>query len=117
MTPRNRQPNSANDRPEDGRMWLSIAGSRNRNALPGMTGRERHASRPGGDRTALPDNGAKIHFLHGHEAADQSHSQGPPERDGRAYMPRLECFEGAVHMGPLPCRCGGRRAGRGHASK
>jgi hypothetical protein len=110
MTPRNRQPNSANDRPEDGGMWLSVAGSRNRNAFPGLAANDRHASRPGDDRTALPADWAKIHNLYGHPAATQSHSQSPPERVGRAYMPTFECVEGAVHRGPLPCLCGGRRA-------
>jgi hypothetical protein len=115
MTPRNRQPNSANDRQEDGRMWLSVAGSRNRNALPGSRAETRHALRPGDSRTALPDSGAKVHFLHGHETADQSHSESPPERDGRGYAPWLERIEGAVHLGPLPCRCGGRQARPRHA--
>jgi hypothetical protein len=110
MTPRNRQPNSANDRQEDGRMWLSVAGSRNRNALPGNSPEMRHARRPGDDRTAMPDNGAKVHFLHGQEAADRAHSEGPPERGGRAPAGGFECNEGAVYRGPLPCHCGGRRA-------
>ena len=110
MTPRNRQPNSANDRHEDGRMWLSVAGSRNRNVLPGNAPEMRHAPRPGAVRTAMPDNGARVHFPHGHEAADQSHSQSPPERGGRAPVPGLECIEGAAYMGPLPCHCEGSRA-------
>ena len=119
MTARNRQPNSANNRAEDGGMWLSMAGSRNRNALPGTTAERCQASRPGDERTALPDSGAKVHFLHGHPghpAATRSHSQSPPERVRRAYMPVLVCIEGAVQRGPLPCLCGGRRARLNHVS-
>ncbi len=112
MTPRNRQPNSASDRPEDGRMWLSVAGSRNRNALPGTATERRHGPRPGDERTALPDSGAKLHFLHGHEDTNSTGSQDPPERVGWAHLglPGLEWFEGAVHVGPLPTFCDSKRA-------
>jgi hypothetical protein len=109
MTPRNRQPNSAHDRAGNGGMWLSVAGSRNRNALTSTAAGNRHTERPGDERTALPNSGAKVHTLHGHETT-RSHSQGPPEREGQGYVPWFECIEGAVHVGPLPCLCSGRRA-------
>lgn len=110
MTPRNRQPNSAFDRPEDGGMWLSVAGCRNRNALPGAAIVNRHATRPGDQRTVLPAGMGRTHNLHGHPAATLSHSQSPPERVGWADLPRLVCIEGAVHNGPLPCLCGQGRS-------
>jgi hypothetical protein len=102
MTPRNRQPNSANDRRDDGRMWLSVAGSRNRNALPGTATEKCHCPHLGDGRTALPNADGRLHFLHGHETANPTDSQDPPERVSRAYLPGLECSEGAVYSGPLP---------------